>query len=114
MAHLTREECNSIDENPLGDSLSGVREALREAERNTRREDSQSDDSKGAPGRPRLFRAAIGKLFSILSASDVSLALASRTARDSLFANLGVVRTRFQKGDLEYKQFRPFSQLVIK
>ncbi|EFY90647.1 serine/threonine-protein kinase Sgk2 [Metarhizium acridum CQMa 102] len=114
MAHLTREECNSIDENPLGDSLSGVREALREAERNTCREASQSDDSTGAPGRPRLFMAAIGKLFSILSASDVSLALASRTARDSLFSDLGVVRTRFQKGDIEYKQFRPLSQLVMK
>lgn len=35
MAHFTREGRESIDENPLGDSLSGVREALREAEHNT-------------------------------------------------------------------------------
>ncbi|KAA6410557.1 MAG: serine threonine- kinase Sgk2 [Lasallia pustulata] len=45
MAHLNREERDTINENPLGDSLSGVREALREAERNTHYEASQSDDS---------------------------------------------------------------------
>ncbi|KAA6413317.1 MAG: serine threonine- kinase Sgk2 [Lasallia pustulata] len=70
MAHLNREERDTINENPLGDSLSGVREALREAERNTHYEASQSDDS--------------------------------------------TVRLRVQKGDVEYKHFRPLSQLVIK
>lgn len=31
MAHLTREELETIEQNPLGDALSAVREALREA-----------------------------------------------------------------------------------
>ncbi|KAA6411034.1 MAG: serine threonine- kinase Sgk2 [Lasallia pustulata] len=94
MAHLNQEERDAINENPLGDSLSGgVREALREAERNTHNEASQSDDSTGAPERPRLFLAAIETLFSILSASKVS---------------------RVQKGDVDYEHFRPLSQLVIK
>ncbi|KAA6408372.1 MAG: serine threonine- kinase Sgk2 [Lasallia pustulata] len=112
MAHLNREERDTINENPLGDSLSGVREALREAERNTHYEASQSDDSTGAPERRRLFVAAIQKLFSILSASNVVLALASRTGRDALGYDL--VRLRVYKGDFEYKHFRPLLQLVIK
>ncbi|SLM34569.1 serine threonine-protein kinase sgk2 [Lasallia pustulata] len=114
MAHLNREERDTINENPLGDSLSGVREALCEAERNTHCEASQSDDSTGAPERPRLFVSAIGKLLSILFASNVSLALASRTGRDALYSDLAPVRLRVQKGDVEYKHFRPLSQLVIK
>ncbi|KAH8746090.1 serine/threonine-protein kinase Sgk2 [Diaporthe sp. PMI_573] len=114
MAHLTREELKTIEQNPLGDTLSGVREALREAEPNTPSEASQSDDSTDAPERPRLFVAAIGKLFSILSASDISLALASRTGRESLLFDLTVIRSRLQKGDFEYQLLRPLSQLVIK
>jgi hypothetical protein len=66
MAYLTREELETIEQNPLGYTLSAVREALREAEPNTPSEASQSDDSKDAPERPRLFVAAIGKLLSIL------------------------------------------------
>ncbi|KHO00536.1 serine/threonine-protein kinase Sgk2 [Metarhizium album ARSEF 1941] len=114
MAHLTQEERDIVDANPLGDSLGGIREALRKAERHTHHEASQSDDSTAAPERPRLFVAAIGKIFSILSASDVSLALASRTGREALVSDLTAIRLRVQKGDLKYKQFRPLSQLVIK
>ncbi|SLM39896.1 serine threonine-protein kinase sgk2 [Lasallia pustulata] len=92
MAHLNREERDKINENPLGDSLSGAREALCEAERNTHYEASQSDDSADAPERPRLFVAAIAKLlFSILSASEVSVALASRTGRENLGVDLMLV-----------------------
>ncbi|OAQ60178.1 serine/threonine-protein kinase Sgk2 [Pochonia chlamydosporia 170] len=114
MADLTQEERDTIDKNSLGDSLSSVREALREAERDTQHETSQSDDSTCAPERPRLFAAAIGKLFVILSASDVSLLLASRTGRDALAPDLTAVRLRVLKGDFEYKHFRPLSQFVIK
>ncbi|KAH8755061.1 hypothetical protein F5883DRAFT_180305 [Diaporthe sp. PMI_573] len=114
MAHLTREELKTIEQNPLGDTLSGVREALREAEPNTPGEASESDDSADSPERPRLFVAAIGKLLSIFSASEVALSLASRTGRDFLASDLLVVRSQLQKGGLEYKHFRPLSQLVIK
>lgn len=118
MAHLTQEECDIIDENPPGDSLSGVREALREAsseaEHVTGRDASQSDDTTCAPERPRLFVAAIGKLFNILSGSDVSLLLASRMGREALVSDLTAIRLRIHKGDLEYKQCRPLSKLVIK
>ncbi|KAM4067749.1 hypothetical protein HRG_009852 [Hirsutella rhossiliensis] len=114
MAHLTQDERDIIEQNPFGDSLSAVRKALREAEPNTPCEASEPDDSADAPERPRLFVAAIGKLFSILSASDVSPQLASRTGRDSLFSDLGIVRSRLPKGDFEYQHFRPLSQLVIK
>ncbi|KAF5120296.1 hypothetical protein E5D57_013649 [Metarhizium anisopliae] len=114
MAQLTQEERDIIDENSLGDSLSGIRDALRDAERNTHRKASRSDDSIGAPERPRLFVAAIGKLFSILSASEVALALASRTSRDFLASDLLVVRSRLQKGDLEYNHVRSLSLSVIK
>ncbi|EXU95608.1 protein kinase [Metarhizium robertsii] len=114
MAHLTREELETIEKNPLGNSLSAVCEALRDAEPNTPSESSQPDDSTDTPERPRLFVAAIGKLFSILSVSDVSLALASRTGRDCLLFDLTVVRSRIQKGDVEYRHFRALSQLVIR
>ncbi|KAM3509002.1 hypothetical protein MY11210_006497 [Beauveria gryllotalpidicola] len=113
MAHLMLEELDTIEHNPLGDSLSAVCEALREAEPNTPDEASHSDKTD-APERPRLFVAAIGKLLSILSASDVSLSLASRTGRDSLFSDLGIIRSRLKKGDFECKHFRPLSHLVIK
>ncbi|EFY84958.1 serine/threonine-protein kinase Sgk2 [Metarhizium acridum CQMa 102] len=114
MANLTPAEHEIINGNPLGDSLSSVREALREAERATQQEASQSDDSTPAPGRPRLFMAAIGKLFVILSGSDVSLLLASRTGRDALASDLTAVRLRVLKGDFEYKHFRSLSQFVIR
>ena len=115
MSQLTREECDIISQSPLADTLSTVRHALREAEQKTSTESSQSDDRiAGVPERPRLFVAAMGKLFSllILSASDVSLCLASRTGRDSLASDLLVVRSRLLKGDFEYKHFRQLSQLV--
>ncbi|KAL7893021.1 serine/threonine-protein kinase Sgk2 [Trichoderma sp. SZMC 28014] len=105
MAHLTQEECNTINENPLGDSLDAVREALREVERD--------HPCASAPERSR-FVAAIGKLFSILYGSDVSLALASRTGRDSLVSDLIALRIRIHKGDLEYQHYRLLSQLVVK
>ncbi|KAF5137914.1 hypothetical protein E5D57_001693 [Metarhizium anisopliae] len=114
MAHFTQDERDTIDKNPLGDALNGVREALREAERDTQHETSQSDDSTRAPERPRLFAAAIGKLFAILSASDVFPLLASRAGRDALASDLTAVRLRVLKGDFEYKQFRSLSQLVTK
>ncbi|TWU70822.1 hypothetical protein ED733_000231 [Metarhizium rileyi] len=114
MAHFTQEERDYIDENPLGHSLSGVREALRDAERNTCREASQSDDNTIASERPRLFMEVIGKLFSILTASDVSLSLASRTGRDTLGSDLMRVRMRIQQGGFEYQNFQLLSQLVIK
>lgn len=114
MAHLTQDERDIIEQNSLGDSLNDVRQALREAELNSPSEASKSDGSNDAPERPRLFVAAIRKLLSILSASDVALSLASRTGRDSLFSDLGIIRSRLQKGDLQYQHFRPLSQLVIK
>ncbi|SLM34979.1 serine threonine-protein kinase sgk2, partial [Lasallia pustulata] len=113
MASLNREERDAINENPLGDLLSGVREELREAEQNTHYEASQSDDSTGAPEGPCLFPAAVRRLFSILSTSDVSDALASRTGRETLGVDLLVLRQRVQKGDV-YKHICPLSQLVIK
>ncbi|OAA36457.1 serine/threonine-protein kinase Sgk2 [Metarhizium rileyi] len=64
MAHFTQEERDSIDENPLGHSLSGVREALRDAERNTCREASQLDDNTIAPERPRLFMESVKTRYS--------------------------------------------------
>ncbi|EXU96023.1 protein kinase [Metarhizium robertsii] len=114
MAHLSEQERDTIDQNSLGDSLYTVREALREAERNTHREDPQSDDSIGTPERPRLFVVAIGKLLSILSASDASPLLASRMGRDSLGSDIMAVRQRVQKSDFEYQNFRPLAQVVIK
>ncbi|SLM35803.1 serine threonine-protein kinase sgk2 [Lasallia pustulata] len=114
MAQLNREERDTINENPLGDSLSDVREALREAEQTRHYEASQSDDSTGAPEWRRLFGPAIVKLFSILWLSDVSGALASRTGGEALAFDLTAVRLRVQKDDFDYEHFRPLSQLVIK
>ncbi|KAL7791946.1 serine/threonine-protein kinase Sgk2 [Trichoderma ceciliae] len=113
MAHFTQEERDAIGHNPLGELLNAVREVLRETEPNASSE-FPSDDSADAPERPRLFVAAIGKLLSILSASDVSLSLDSRTGRESLFADLGVVRSRLLMGDVAYQHCRPLSKLVIK
>ncbi|TWU78747.1 hypothetical protein ED733_006618 [Metarhizium rileyi] len=114
MAYFTSDELETIGQNPFGDSLSAVREALRDAEPSTPTEASQLDDRADSPERPRLFVAAIGKLFYILSGSKVSLALASRIGRDSLLVDLSVVRSRIQKGDLKYRHFRALSQLVIR
>lgn len=134
MAHLTQAEYSIINENPLGDSLSVVREALREALREVReverpdssqahdsRRDSssdgspQSDDTAGPPApRPRLFVAAICKVLHILSGSDVSIFLASRTGREALAFDLTALRLRILQGDLDYRQCRRLSQLVIR
>jgi hypothetical protein len=94
-----------------------LREALREVREVERPDSSQSDDTACAPTtleRPRLFAAAIGKLFSILSGSDVSVFLASRTGRDALGSDLMAIRQRIQKGDFEYQQCHQLSQLVVK
>jgi hypothetical protein len=88
-----------IEQSPLGDSINAVREALRNAQSDQPINASQSNDSADAPERPRLFLAAINKLFSILSASDVSLTLASRTGRDFLASDLLVIRSQLQKSD---------------
>ena len=114
MAHLTHEECDKITEYPLSDSLNAVRDALYEAEQKTSSEASQFDDSTDVPERPRLFAAAMSKLLSTLSESELSLSLASRTGRDSLLVDLAVIRSRLQKGNFTYKEFRPLSQLVVK
>ncbi|KAK5999022.1 hypothetical protein PT974_01409 [Cladobotryum mycophilum] len=119
MTHLTREEYDIIKENPLCDSLSAVREAQREAlfdaGPDPPSEGSGSDDDNiDAPERPRLFVAAIGKLLSILSASDASLLLASRTGSNALGSDLVALRQRVQKGDFKYQYFHPLSQLAIK
>lgn len=113
MAHLTSQEKLLIEQNRLGDSLSIVREALRNAEFVDHPTDDSDADDANEPGRPRLFVAAISKLFYILSGSDVSLTLASRTGRDALVSDLTAVRLRVQKGDIDHKLFRPLSQLVI-
>ncbi|EQL03297.1 serine/threonine-protein kinase Sgk2 [Ophiocordyceps sinensis CO18] len=60
-AILAKDECDAIEQNPLGDSLSAVREALREAESKIPNEASESHDSND-PERPRLFTAPIGTL----------------------------------------------------
>ncbi|KJZ69252.1 hypothetical protein HIM_11355 [Hirsutella minnesotensis 3608] len=101
MAHLTQDECDIIEQNPLGDSLSAVREALLEAEPKTPSEASKSDGSNDAPERPQLFVAATDQLFTISSASSISLALASRTGRDALGPDLTMVRLRLRKGDFD-------------
>lgn len=114
MAHLTSQEILAIKENPLGDSISIVRETLRTAEEaNTVDVSSEIDDGNNEPGRPRLFVAAVGKLFHILSGSDVSFTVASRTGRDFIASDLLVVRARLQKGEFEHNLFRPLSQLVV-
>ncbi|TWU72882.1 hypothetical protein ED733_004096 [Metarhizium rileyi] len=112
MAHLTQDELATVEANPVGSSLDEVRQALRDAESEVT--NASSDDSPNTPGRPRLFLAALGKLFSILSESDVTLMLASRTGRDVLLCDLTIVRIRLQKGDIDYNLFHPLSQLVIK
>lgn len=114
MAHVTPQERLEIERNPLGDSISVVRDALCDAELAVASQEGSDADSADEPGRPRLFVAAIGKLLSILSASDVSLTLASRTGRDALASDLTAIRVRVQKGDVDHKVFRPLSQLVIK
>ncbi|KAI0400036.1 serine/threonine-protein kinase Sgk2 [Xylaria palmicola] len=114
MAQLTKEEHDVIQQNPLGDSLDVIRDALRDAEPDPFGETPQSDDSAAIPrpGRPRLWIAAVGKLLSIFSASDVSFVLASRTGSGTLYTDLGVVRSRFQKADFEHRYFRPLLRLV--
>lgn len=116
MATLTEEELETIKQNPLGDTLIGVREALRGAERNSPRDAAGSDacDSRESPERTRLFVAAIDKLLLLLMASNVSLALASRTGSDALASDLVAVCLRVRKGDFEYQHLRPLSQLVVK
>lgn len=115
MEHLTPEERLTVEQNPLGESLIAVREALRDAEPCITEEEAyESENSFNELGRPRLFVAAISKLLSILSAADVSLSLASRTGKDALVSDLTAIRLRLQKGDFEHKIFRPLSQLVIK
>lgn len=114
MAPLTQQECNIIEQNPLGDALDAIREALRNAEPHATSDDCTSDDSADVPERPRLFMAATGKLFSSLSASEVALSLDSRTGRDFLASDLLVIRSRLQKGENLYSYCRPLSKLVIK
>ncbi|KPM39086.1 hypothetical protein AK830_g7476 [Neonectria ditissima] len=113
MASLTPQELETIERNPLGDTLIAVREALRVAEPNSSRDGSVSDDGTDSPERPRLFVAAIDKLLYILSGSGVSFALASRTGRDALVYDLIAARFRAQQGDLEYRHFRQLSHLVV-
>lgn len=114
MAHITPQERLEIEQNPLGDSISIVRDALCDTELAVASQEGSDADSADELGRPRLFVAAMGKLLSILSASDVSLTLASRTGRDALASDLTAIRVRLQKGDVDHKVFRPLSQLVIK
>lgn len=114
MAHVTPQERLEIERNPLGDSISVVRDALCDAELAVASQGGPDAYGADEPGRPRLYVAAIGKLLSILSASDVSLTLASRTGRDALASDLTAIRVRVQKGDVDHKVFRTLSQLVIK
>ncbi|TWU72701.1 hypothetical protein ED733_004021 [Metarhizium rileyi] len=108
MARLTSKEMLAIEKSPLGDSLSMIRETLRKAEASL-----EADDGNNESGPPRLFLAAINTLFHILSCSDVSFTLASRTGRDFIASDLIVLRMRLYRGEFEHDLFRPLTQLVI-
>lgn len=117
---LTPKELNVIKNNSFGDALNPIREALQEADSTlgSFQLDGTTDtiDDVDAPERPRLLLAALVKLFSILSASEVPVSLASRTGRDFLLADLALVRNWLQGNDLayHYRYLRPLSEAVIR
>ncbi|CAH0023440.1 unnamed protein product [Clonostachys rhizophaga] len=115
MADLTEEELGIIKLSPLGDSLNAIREALCDAQPDRSTNASQSEDNADAPDRPRLFLGAIRKLFSVLSASEASPFLASRTGRDSLGSDRISVRLRLLvvKDDFDLSHFRQIAQFII-
>ena len=112
MARLTQDELSVIEQSPFNDSLDEVRRALRDAASES--SEVYLDTDADTPGRPRLFAAAVAKLIYILSGSDVSLALGSRAGRDALISDLAAIRVRIRKGVIDYRIFRPLSQLVVK
>ncbi|KAL7955674.1 serine/threonine-protein kinase Sgk2 [Trichoderma compactum] len=117
---FTTQELDAIEDNPLGDSLDLVREALCNAE--SPLDDLQLDgttdvvEDADSPRRPRLFVAALAKLLSILIGSEVTVLLASRFGRDSLLSDLAAVIILLRTNDITYyhQYFRPLSRAVIK
>ncbi|KAL7928030.1 serine/threonine-protein kinase Sgk2 [Trichoderma chlorosporum] len=77
MSAFSTQELDAIENNPLGDSLDLVREALSNAE--SPLDDFQLDGTTDvveyadAPRRPRLFVAALAKLLGILMGSELPL-----------------------------------------
>ncbi|KAI4153240.1 MAG: hypothetical protein L6R39_001622 [Caloplaca ligustica] len=122
MHQLTQEERDTIAANPFGDSLNALRNTLREAERggqhDAEQEDIQADpqaaDSADGPRYPKVFAAAMKTLLNTLTISEAALLLTSRTGRESLYSDLGIVRTCVAKGEFDYQQLRQLSCLVIR
>ncbi|KAG6134305.1 hypothetical protein E4U38_002448 [Claviceps purpurea] len=107
MADLTEEERTIILSNPFGNSLDGVREALRNAQ-----EDAQGEAFDAERSNPWL--EAVSKLFAALCFSRARRWLASRIEkRRHLFSNLGDICTRLENHELPSQVFRPLSQLVL-
>ena len=123
MGQLTEAELIVVAENPFGDSLREARDGLLKAEGDSDamrcNESAHTDDivtpgvHTSEPRFPAVYKAAVGRFFAILSASDAAISLASRTGRENLASDLVVIRPRLQRGEIAYKQFWLQSQLVI-
>ena len=120
MALLSKDELEIVADNPL-DSLSNVRDGFCSAE------DVKESDAKhhnpnldAAPRYPTVYKGAMDKLLATLHSSRVSIILASRTGKDALASDLTAIRLRLTNkagsstNEIDYKQLRPLSQLVIK
>ncbi|KAF2457385.1 hypothetical protein BDY21DRAFT_385711 [Lineolata rhizophorae] len=88
-----------------------IREQMVDAGRNAPDSDSKGDTA--VPAKPKAYAYVMDSLLGVLSASKVADLLASRSGNPLLVSDLGLVRSRLEKGDLEYKHYRPLSQLVI-
>ncbi|KAG6297476.1 hypothetical protein E4U09_001320 [Claviceps aff. purpurea] len=107
MADLIEERRRIILDNPLGHSLDSVREALRNAEKDTQGEAFDAERSD-----PWL--EAVSELVIALYLSRACRWLASRIEkRRHLSSNLGDICTRLENHELPIQVFRPLSQLVL-
>ncbi|KAL6860864.1 hypothetical protein J3F83DRAFT_304069 [Trichoderma novae-zelandiae] len=123
MDSLTPEELYAIEKYPLGELLTPVREALREAESTLGgfQLDGTTDAVADAdtPGRPRLFMAALARLLGILYGSELSMLLASRLGGCDLGSDLCAVRSLLRpndhrSNDIAHQYFPPLSRAVIR
>ncbi|TFB07258.1 hypothetical protein CCMA1212_001248 [Trichoderma ghanense] len=120
---LTPAELDAIENNPLGDALNPIREALREADSTlgSFQLDGTTDvvEDADAPERPRLFVAALTRLLGIFFGSEAPTLLASRTGGRDLLSDLYAVRSLLRPNDnrttdIAYQYFRPLSRAVIR
>ena len=114
MAQLSQSERDFIEEYPLNNTLNHFRHILLEAEQSfTSVSTSRHNTASKGPEKPRLYAAAIGRLFHNLEGSETALYLSSRIKSQNLASDLLTLRRRVQKEDFDYSHFRALSRLVI-